>query len=794
MDTYSKEPSLRHHEWLDEHTLELQLAHCVLRISFLNEYVIRCNYSTEEYFDKKVSYGVSPKYQCSPLKLHEEDNVHYLEICSEKLKLRIRRRDGGIEFYDSKDEILSADAEGYGHRHEEHTGNEIVWMEKQMPIEAHFFGMGDKPCALNLRGKRFNMWCADYYQFHSESDPLYKSIPFYICLNKGLSHGIFFDNTTRSYFDFGHTRPDRITFGSDGGGMDYYFIGGDNALEVVQNYTRLTGLPDMPPLWSLGYHQSRWSYATRNRVEQLADKLRRHKLPCDSIHLDIAHMKDYQSLTWDHTAFPEPKEMIAGLEEKGIKTVCIINPGIKINPDNYIWRSGFEHNVFCRRHDGTLLTGKVWPKLCNFPDFTAPSTRNWWASLFKRQISEYAVRGIWVDMNEPVIIPNKTFPEDVRHDYDGIGCSHSKAHNIYGQCMAEASKQGMEEYAPERRPFVLSRAGYAGLQRHAATWTGDNASSWAHLKMANIMVQRLSFSGVSFCGSDTGGFLGNPDPELFCRWMQLSAFHPFYRSHCSGEYISREPWCFGEKIEDHIRHALEERYRLLPYFYSQFQRYSSEGLPIVRALCLVHSDQSDSYWRSSEFYCGDSLYIVPVHHKEESKRRLYAPPGSWYSLWDDSPAPCADKDCWVDTPMRHIPVFVRAGQILPRWPIQQYVGEQENPLIHWELWWSAHSEENSQHYEDQGDGKGYLQGDYLLHRFHYQSEENSFTLRQQCEGERLPAREQNKLILHALPAAAELFLCIDGGEECRYSVDEKGILSLPIAANFQIVQARIIPR
>ena len=757
--------AILHYEWVNAYTLEIVMQGVRLRLYFLEDGLVRCRYVTGVVFENIPSYGVAPEYKPGKVHIEEAQERESIALRTARLTLRIRRADGGLEFYDNEgDRLLCADAEGVGHRTQERTGDELVWALKHMPKEAHFFGLGDKPCALNMRGMRFEMWGSDHYKYTPESDPLYKSVPFFLCLNCGTQYGIYFDNTMRSYFDFGKERKDRILFGADGGVMDYYFICGASALHTVEMYTRLTGLPPMPPLWALGYHQSKWSYYPDQVVTALAQELRDRRIPCDAIHLDIHHMKQYQSLTWDRERFPDPPGLIRSLGEQGFKVVTIANPGIKINPDNYVWRSGFENNVYCRRHDGALLEAKVWPGLCTFPDFTSPSTREWWANLFQRQVHEYGVRGIWVDMNEPAVFPDRTFPDDTRHVYDGFACSHLKAHNIYGQCMAHATRLGMQKSAPERRPFVLSRAGFAGLQRWAATWTGDNFSDWENLKMANLMVQRLSTSGISFCGADTGGFLGHPTPELFCRWMQMAAFHVFFRNHTNGEFGGQEPWRFGPVVLDSVRRAIEERYRLLPYLYTLFHQYATQGTPIIRSLCLMYPENPDTYWRSSEFFLGPALYVIPVHHPGQTERRLYLPTGRWYSLWDDSPAPCAGGEAAVPTPISHIPVFVRGGYVIPRWPVQQYVGQLENPPCTLELWWAADTCAASRWYEDAGEGTAYRQGASLLHRFAYSATARSMRLTHSTEGELPPPRESVALCLHSLPADARPHLLVDGRE------------------------------
>ena len=770
--------------WVSQHTLEVVLPGSRLRLSFLEEGLVRCRYVTGPVFEDIPSYGRAPEYRPEPPPLAAEAHEEYLQVATARLTLRIRLADGGLEFYDAEGVCLCADGEGFGHRLNDRTGEDLVWVRKKMPEKAHFFGLGDKPGKLNLRGRRLEMWGADHYKFTPASDPLYKSIPFFVSLNEGRQYGIFFDNTMRSYFDFGRERPDLLLFGADGGVMDYYFILGRDAVDTVATYTRLTGLPPMPPLWALGYHQSKWSYYPEQMVQDLADEMRRRRIPCDSIHLDIHHMKEYQALTWDRTSFPDPPGMIRRLGDQGFKVVCIVDPGIKINPNNYVWRSGFERNVFCRRHDGALLHGTVWPGECNFPDFTSPDTRKWWAGLFHRQVAEYGVRGIWTDMNEPAMFPDKTFPDDTRHAFDGYSCSHLKAHNVYGQCMAQATRRGMEQSAPQRRPFVLSRAGFAGLQRWAATWTGDNDSDWENLQMANGMVQRLSASGVSFCGADTGGFLGHPTPELFCRWMQMAAFHVFFRNHNNGEFGGQEPWCFGDMVEDLVRKAIEDRYRLLPYIYTQFHLYHSTGVPVIRSLALMLHENTDMYWRGTEFFLGDALYVIPVHYKGQSEQKLFVPPGTWYCYHTDRPVPVSNTEFITPTPMSHIPVLVKAGCVVPRWPVQQYVGELPAPPCTLDLWWAPDTEESSRLYEDAGDGpEAEHFGAYLLHEFRYRSTARGFTLRAGRSGSMPAPRAEFTVALHGLPQDAAPRAFADG-RETHGRFDEKRVFRFPVPSGF----------
>lgn len=624
------------------------------------------------------------------------------------------------------------------------------------------FGLGDKPCALNLRGKYFSMWGADHYDFHEESDPLYKSIPFFLSLREGRAYGLLFDNTCRSYFDFGATDETVLSFGSFGGLMNYYFIYDRRPLDIVAAYTRLTGTPELPPLWALGYHQSKWSYYPDKAVFNLVERFRDLGIPCDAVHLDQHYMRNKEGFTWDLQNFPHPAGMVGTLKEQGIKTVLIVNPGVRINPEHPVWREGMERNYFCRRSEGNLLSEEVWPGLCNFPDFTSPAVRDWWAELYRKDIEEIGVCGLWNDMNEPVVFPDRTFPMDTRHEYDGMPCSHEKAHNIYGQCMAEASREAMKRHAPGRRPFLLSRSGFAGLQRFSATWTGDNRSNWEHLKLANFQCQRLAASGISFAGSDAGGFLGHPTPELFCRWMQMAAFHGLFRNHSSGEFGGQEPWMFGLEAAGYVKAAIEGRYRLLPYIYTQFHRYAETGMPVLRSLALQCFENMDTYWRGAEFFFGDHLYVIPIHEPQEGGRFLYIPEGVWYSYHDDSLMRETGRDVWVKCPLDFLPVYVRGGAVVPRWPVQQYVGEIPRPPLSLDVWWAPSGEVESRLYEDAGDGYGYRHGECAEHEFLFRGGPSSLELSWTCRGDPCAFHESAEVVLHGLSDAVSVAAAMDG--------------------------------
>ncbi len=384
-------------------------------------------------------------------------------------------------------------------------------------------------------------------------------------------------------------------------------------------------------------------------------------------------MDGFRCFTWDKKHFPDPARMIKELAEDGFKTVVIIDPGIKIDKNYSVYLEGVTNDYFCKRSDGPLFMGSVWPGLCNFPDFTNPKVREWWAGLFKG-LMEAGVSGVWNDMNEPAVFEEGTFPLDVRHDYDGHPCSHRKAHNVYGMQMIRATKAGVKKFLKGKRPFTITRSAYSGAQRYAAVWTGDNVATWEHLKIANVQCQRLSASGFSFTGSDIGGFIESPDGELYTRWIQMAVFHPFFRTHSSGDHGEKEPWTFGLEYELVIRKFIELRYQLLPYMYSAFWQYCSSGRPMIKSLHMIDQRDYETYFRKEEFMLGDNILVCPLS-KKLNGRLLYLPHGNWYYFFDDTTYTNAGE-LWFDIPLDKMPIFIKAGSVIPFNPIMQYVGEK----------------------------------------------------------------------------------------------------------------------
>ncbi|MFS4483358.1 glycoside hydrolase family 31 protein [Hyunsoonleella sp. 2307UL5-6] len=725
----------------------------VLEVTVRRDSILRFRFTTTGIFENDFSYAIT-KYASRGYNHLDvtEDKKDYI-ITTSKLICKISKLDLRTSIYDAVDKTLICEDELGFHWEEsyEHGGNVVKMSKTAQPGES-YYGLGDKPVDNNLKGKRFENWVTDSYAYGRDTDPIYKAIPFYTALHHKKSYGIFFDNTFRSAFDFCGERRNITSFWAHGGEMNYYFIYGPDMPEVVANYTDLTGKPhEMPALWTLGYHQCKWSYYPESNVKEITAKFRELQIPCDAIYLDIDYMDGFRCFTWNKEHFPNPKRMVKELADDGFKTIVIIDPGIKIDMDYSVFKEGLDKDYFCKRADGPYMKGKVWPGECYFPDFTNPEVRDWWSDLFKELVEDIGVKGVWNDMNEPAVmdVPGKTFPNDVRHDYDGNPCSHRKAHNVYGMQMARATYQGLKKFSYPKRPFVITRAAYSGTQRYTSSWTGDNIATWDHLNIANLQAQRMCMSGFSFIGSDIGGFAEQPNGELYARWIQLGIFHPFCRTHSSGDHGDQEPWAFDDTITNVVRKFIEIRYQLLPYLYTAFWRYAEEGIPILKSLVLYDQEDSQTHYRNDEFIFGEKILVCPVNGPNQKGRRMYVPRGNWYNFWTDELI-TGKQEIWVDADLDSMPIFVKEGAIIPKYPIQQYVGEKVINELILDVYYTEGNEQSTV-YEDATDGYDYMKGRYSLRNFNLLGKKNELIIQQHKTGKFVTTYKTFKLNLHGLP-------------------------------------------
>ncbi|MCD6290639.1 MAG: DUF4968 domain-containing protein [Anaerolineae bacterium] len=658
----------------DQHggQIDLSCSNGHVRIYVLAPDLIRVRATPGADFGPDESWAViRHDWPATPVSIGETNRT--IILSTGKLRLEIGKQPLRLRFYDARGELLAADETRRGMGWQD--GAPIAYFT--LLDDEHILGLGEKVGPLDKRGHKWEMWNTDAHPRHlPTTDPLYESFPFYLGLRPGLGYARFFDNTWRSHFDVGYSEPDVLRYDAAGGELNYYFIYGPTPATILSRYTELTGRMPLPPRWALGHQQCRWSYYPESRVREIAEGLRSRKLPTDVIYLDIDYMDGYRVFTWDKERFPDPAQLAADLREQGFRLVTIIDPGVKVDEKYPVYKEGVEKGYFCRKPDGKLFVGPVWPGDAVFPDFTHPDVRRWWGDLH-RALTDVGIAGVWDDMNEPSVFGgvNWTMDEDVVHYDNGHETSHSKSHNVYGLLMARATREGLERLRPNERPFILTRAAYAGVQRYAAVWMGDNSSWWEHLWLAMPMCMSVGLAGQPFVGVDIGGFSDDCTPELYARWIQLGIFTPLARTHSALDTRDQEPWAFGPEVERIARKYLELRYRLLPYTYTLFWEASQTGAPIMRPLAYAYPDDPVTYELSDEFLWGDAFLVAPVYQEKARHRAIYLPSGRWIDYWTGE---VHDGPTWIvrKAPLDTLPLYVQAGSIIPTGPVMQYTDEK----------------------------------------------------------------------------------------------------------------------
>ena len=553
-----------------------------------------------------------------------------------------------------------------------------------------------------------------------ERDPLYLTIPIYFCHNQIGSYLAFYENSNQGEIQF----DEQASVEFNGGALRLYVMSGDLP-DALDEYSRLTGRPAMPPQWALGYHQCRWGYKSEEEIREIAAGFKQNQLPLDAIHLDIDYMEGYRVFTVNQKQFPDLAGLAADLKAEGIKLVTIIDPGIKIDPKYAVYKSGIENDVFLKLPDGKLVRGLVWPGWVNHPDFSKQTTRFWWGELY-RPLIEAGVDGFWHDMNEPssmAAFGDSTLPIATQHSIEGREGSHIEGHNLYGAQMAQAGFEGISRISPKKRPWLLTRSGWAGVQRYAWKWTGDVESTWQGLKMTVRTILGTGISGIPYSGSDIGGFSGSPDAELFTRWFQMSTFMAFFRNHAANGAPLREPWQFGEPTLSICRNFLQERVKLMPYLYSLAWEAHQKGAPLVRPLGWLDADDERLWETEDSFMLGDALLVAPVVSHRAILRKVVLPKGRWYDYWTEEIYE-GGEDYVLEAVIETIPVFIREGVVFP-------AQENGQRVLHYFVQTQAAGEVISRLYTDEGDGYG----DKRVDAFTTRTLENVVTIKWKREGE-----------------------------------------------------------
>jgi alpha-glucosidase len=683
-----------------------------LEICFLTSDLVRMNWQPGLL---PVPYAIAQQ-EWAPIEIHLEETVDRYTVSSQPsenavgLKIAVKSN-GHVKFFDIDGNLLREELPP------ERLGESWTQRSQLRPEEA-IYGLGERSMPLNLRlakevtekqevtqtPKSFRMWNYDAAgQYDAGADPMYLCIPVYMGLHHQGSYLVFYENSFDARFTFAEVAA--ATF--EGGALRYYVTVGSPD-QLLKRYTELTGRSPLPPRWALGYHQSHWGYRTEQVVRETYQQFEAHDLPLSVIHLDIDVQVGFRAFTVDPDRFPNLNGFIQELLEHGVQFVTILNPGVKFSRKSNLFLEGRVLDAFCKLDNGRLVVAPVWPGWCVFPDFTNPAVRQWWSRQYQFLL-DTGVAGFWHDMNEPaafIIWGDRSLPpRATQHHMEGRGGNHLEAHNLYGLLQAQAAYESLCQSRPQQRPFIVSRAGWAGLQRYAWTWTGDIACTWSALRQTISTVLGLGLSGIPYSGPDIGGFQGNPSAELYLRWFQMCSFFIFCRTHSANNVEDRTPWSYGESILIILRQFLQLRYRLMPYFYTLSWEASQKGYPPLRPVFWLDPTDSTLWSIDDAFFLGNQVLVYPILQAGQRSLAVTLPKGYWYHFWDDQRL---EGQITLEAPLEQIPVLIKAGTILPMEESPSYnLLPQESPsekvlILH--LYAPIEEMAESTLYSDVGDG------------------------------------------------------------------------------------------
>ncbi len=707
------------------------------RIKVYSPGVVRVTATKEPQFDD-FSYAVVAPSVEQGFKFTETASA--ITLTTDSLRLEVSFSPVRIKLFDKANRLINEDEPAFGSGWH---GEQSV-THKKLQKDERFIGLGEKTGPLNRRGEGYTNWNTDFFAYPAGADPIYQTLPFYIGAHSGVNYGIFMDNSHKSHFNFGASNDRFASYTAEAGDMDYYLISHSKVADIINSYSILTGKMPMPPLWGLGLQQCRYSYYPDKEVIRIAETFREKGIPADAIVLDIHHMEKYKVFTWDKERFSNPKTMNDQLKKLGFNTVVIIDPGVKVEKGYAAYDEGVKENLFLKYPDKTDYSGQVWPGWCHFPDFTNPKTRNWWGKSFK-SYTDVGVEGFWNDMNEPATWGQR-FPDLVEFDFEGKKGSHRQGHNVYGLKMVESTYLGAKQLLG-RRPFILTRAGYSGIQRYSAVWTGDNVASDDHMMAGVRLLNSMGLTGVPYTGMDVGGFTGGASKELFGRWVTIGAFSPFFRIHSAINTKESDPWSYGEEIEAISKNYISLRYRLLPYLYSTFYDAHKSGMPINRSLAINYTHDANVYDGrfQNQFFFGPGLLVCPeVSTKTITK--VYLPDDNgWYDLLDDK-FYAAKGEYFVDCPIEKLPVFVRGGSIVPAQTLVESTQQQPKDTLFLHVY-KGRTGSSFVYYEDDGSSYNYEKDGYYRRTITYDAAKKSIAM-SKSEGSFASKFKNLKLVLH----------------------------------------------
>ena len=649
----------------------------------------------------------------SPFELSRVGDVAYLTWCYEPI----------LESWQQPHlfNVDFVDLPGLKHRPEEvlpvDFRHAVRW-DWKLTEEQRLYGLGQRSMPLERRGTAPVNWTTDEPTGHSRStDPLYQAHPLLWGVTGKVWWAVFFQHSPYTRFDLGQERHDRMRWLSLGSSVEFHVHAANSPAELHASLRQTWLPPTAPPFWSFGFHQSRWGYRNGSEVSQLVDEFQARKIPLDVIHLDIDHMENYRSFSFSKERFPDAKSMLDGFNKKGVRTVTIIDPGLRFDPGQGYepLDEGLAGNHFLKSISGAPVVGYCWPDEALFPDFSRQRARDWWAKHAAFYLN-HGVSGLWIDMNEPAIFDRPFWQNRVNQlpmplqtpgGEDGRRFTQAALHNLYGSHMSQATHGTWAKDG--KRPWILTRSGFTGVGRYAWAWMGDNTSWWEHLAMSIPQLASMGLVGSPFVGVDVGGFFGHCTADLYSAWIEASVIYPFMRAHSALGTRVAHPWSFGEEVEKVARTAIRLRYRLLPYLYGAAMAQTQGDVPLLRPMFFDYPDDQRFATLEDQVMIGPHLMAAPFLLRGQNERLLHLPEGEWYDFHTGQKHSGGGSIAITRRPGL-VPLFAPAGAIIPL-----AEGDIGNTDAIKDASWTIHIFPGSDNvtstlYWDEGDGWGHEQG------------------------------------------------------------------------------------
>lgn len=625
-----------------------------IKIQPFNDHIFRISLETGDGGNPDSSFSVVMQPATFTAVLDEAST--YLEFVAGDFKVHVDKFPLRLTFLYNADTLLQDDPGLY-------KAGDGAGVRFKINPDEHLYGTGSRAIDIDRHGKKLTSYNTAQYGYSNGTQTLNICIPF---VTSSRGYGLYIDNYSPGIWDLGNSAPSVLEYAAEAGALSYFVVAGTSNQEILENYTLLTGRQPLPPRWALGYIQSKYGYQQEDEARNIVNLMRTNNFPLDALVLDLywfGSPSTMGNLNWDYTKFPTPVDMMHDFDSLGVKTICITEPYITLNSNNYSY-AGNNEILATDINGNNFVVGNFWAGPAGLMDMFNSSSQDWMWNYYDDRMAE-GVTGWWCDLGEP-----ENHPAELMHS---IGMART-VHNVYSLIWAEMLFNKYQQYHPGKRLFNLIRSGYAGMQRYSTfPWSGDIQRSFDGLKAQIPIMLGESMCGIGYMHSDIGGFTGGgQNEELYVRWMEFGSFCPVMRAH--GEGVPTEPVYYSTNAKNTIRKYSNLRHQLTPYNYSLAYQNSLKGTPLALPLNFFEPDNQLLANINDEYLWGENFLVAPVLSQGQTSRSVIFPEGKWISYWNNAVYD-GNTAATVSASLDVMPLFVKAGSFIPLVPLVKTLAE-----------------------------------------------------------------------------------------------------------------------